>query len=1103
MRPRRVDRSTIRTIVDRANLFLAAEERSRIDARAIAVGVDRGRIVGLPDGCAGFPGGTRAEPLVRARRADTLGVAREVDRRVAAVADLFEHPPCLRPTAIGVWGPSCGAARDAAILLARAARLSGVVPICASLLNGLYAELVADRSLLIICTADPAIGWRALVHATLQTASSHLVLFAGPDRASTVHTLVMPRRTAASLLSSVRPVALSTALARRARIAARRADGLPDRFEALLWGHAAPRGGRTRSWSKGRETWEEQPMPSRAAERSVPYVVPVPPAGEPNVADDAGRSGGAPPRAAGPVGRVVDHALPRLRRDLAIAQERIAGGRHAAGSRAARQAIAALARRGDWTHAAEGAISLAEAFRRRGEAASADVLLRGARDWVSRSHDPRVLNRLALITGKLLTDAGHLSEAHRTLAAALAASRGAGHAEWRESARALARCQFWQGEFEDAWRTLTLEDAEPLADGERVLWSALRARIALGRARIGDAIAEAVRARDGARDVGAAHVQAAAGYAWSLALLAAGDLVQADAAAGDALAAARVTRRQALTACLRLLRAEIARRQGSLGPASRLVGRFSRIPPARLPPVLRIRLELLRDIVGGLSPSEAASRRGAATGFKAIALLVPHGEPLSGSGAADAVGELLQCCQEADDDQAVLTSACARVRARLRATAAAFLALDQGQFVPVASDGGRVDPAMAARVHSARQLVLPHYGTDRLEAGVPVRYAGQISGVLVVRWAAGSRWRDDEVSLLLSTAAAASGPALSGVAERRRAAAAMPKSDLLGVSEAMARVRTAIDGAAAAPFPVLVEGESGSGKELVARLLHRQSPRRDRPFCALNCAALPDDLIESELFGHARGAFTGALVERRGVFEEAHGGTLFLDEVGELSPRAQAKLLRAVQEGEIRRLGENLHRRVDVRLVAATNRDLRAEVASGRFRMDLLFRLDVIRIALPPLRQRIEDIELLALHYWRESSARVGSRAVLAASTVAALARYSWPGNIRELQNVLASLAVRAPRRGIVPPTALPPHLAAAAPRAVRLEDARHEFESRFVRAALARAGGNRTRAAEELGISRQGLAKVMGRLHIEDGGDGGDEAEGPQSTTSPDDGGP
>src|SRR2546426_7484236 len=275
-------------------------------------------------------------------------------------------------------------------------------------------------------------------------------------------------------------------------------------------------------------------------------------------------------------------------------------------------------------------------------------------------------------------------------------------------------------------------------------------------------------------------------------------------------------------------------------------------------------------------------------------------------------------------------------------------------------------------------------------------------------------------------AAAAVAPLLSAAITRRERIATPGLTELRGVTPPMVELRHAAERAAAAPFAVLVEGESGSGKELVARAIHRAGPRRERPFCTLNCAALPDDLIEAELFGHARGSFTGAVADRAGVFEEAHGGTLLLDEVGELSPRAQAKVLRTIQEGELRRVGENSSRRVDVRIVSATNRDLRQQVAAGRFRLDLLYRLDVIRISLPPLRERPEDVAALAGQFWRDAAERVGSKSTLSSATLAALARYHWPGNVRELQNVLAALAVRSPKRGTIPPTALPPQFADA-----------------------------------------------------------------------------
>jgi DNA-binding NtrC family response regulator len=216
------------------------------------------------------------------------------------------------------------------------------------------------------------------------------------------------------------------------------------------------------------------------------------------------------------------------------------------------------------------------------------------------------------------------------------------------------------------------------------------------------------------------------------------------------------------------------------------------------------------------------------------------------------------------------------------------------------------------------------------------------------------------------------------------------------------------------------------------------------------------------------------------VFEEAHSGTLLLDEVGELSPRAQAKLLRVIQEGELRRIGENFSRRIDVRIVSATNRDLKGEAAAGRFRLDLLYRLDVVRIAVPALRDRRDDIPLLVEHFWGEAASRLGSRATLSAAVVASLARYEWPGNVRELQNVLAALAVRVARRGVVAPEALPPQFGERPPGpSCRLDHARRVFEERFVRAALIRTGGRRAQAAAELGITRQGLTKLMTRLGV------------------------
>jgi transcriptional regulator with GAF, ATPase, and Fis domain len=355
---------------------------------------------------------------------------------------------------------------------------------------------------------------------------------------------------------------------------------------------------------------------------------------------------------------------------------------------------------------------------------------------------------------------------------------------------------------------------------------------------------------------------------------------------------------------------------------------------------------------------------------------------------------------------------------------------------------------------------------------------------VAARWIAGSTLDPPRAAALLRVGALAVAANVRAVLDRSlpAAPAAHPGEEILGDSPPARSMRESIARAARAPFPVLIEGESGSGKELVARAIHRLGPRRDRRFCAINCAALTDDLLEAELFGHARGAFTGAVSERAGLFEEADGGTLFLDEIGELSARAQAKLLRVLQDGQVRRVGENMSRRVDVRIVAATNRRLAQEAAAGRFRADLRFRLDVVRIEVPPLRDRAGDVPLLASSFWIEAAARMGSRATLTPEALAALARYDWPGNVRELQNVIAWIAVHSPSRGRIPATAVPGHVAqAAVPAGSTFESARSEFERRFVKAALAAAGGHRTRAAEALGVTRQGLAKMLRRLSLDD----------------------
>ena len=238
---------------------------------------------------------------------------------------------------------------------------------------------------------------------------------------------------------------------------------------------------------------------------------------------------------------------------------------------------------------------------------------------------------------------------------------------------------------------------------------------------------------------------------------------------------------------------------------------------------------------------------------------------------------------------------------------------------------------------------------------------------------------------------------ISALVEGRRGAEAM-----IGDAPALAHVRELIARVAPTDATVLIQGETGTGKELVARMIHAASTRRERPLITVNCAALPRELVESELFGHEKGAFTGAVQQRRGRFELADGGTLFLDEIGELSPEAQSTLLRALQQGEFERVGGSRPLHVDVRVLAATNRDLRAEVAAGRFRQDLFYRLNVVPVLLPSLRDRRDDIEPLLRHFAQRASRRLGRRLDSIAPAFIELARgYDWPGNIRELENLI------------------------------------------------------------------------------------------------------
>jgi len=279
---------------------------------------------------------------------------------------------------------------------------------------------------------------------------------------------------------------------------------------------------------------------------------------------------------------------------------------------------------------------------------------------------------------------------------------------------------------------------------------------------------------------------------------------------------------------------------------------------------------------------------------------------------------------------------------------------------------------------------------------------------------------------------------------------------------------------------VLITGESGTGKEVIARAIHRASPRSARPFVGINCAAIPESLLESELFGHVRGAFTGATADKAGLFDQANGGTLLLDEIGELPVGLQAKLLRVLQEGEIRRVGDQRTRQVDVRVLAATARDLAAEAAAGRFREDLFYRLNVVTIELPPLRERPEDIAPLARHFVARLAQRFGRALVLNDAVVAWLEAQEWRGNVRELENAIERAVVLTDRDVLeVGDFARAPRPTPHAP-AGTLSDIVEAAERDAIAAALGQVSGNRREAAKRLGVSLRTLFYKMSRYGLE-----------------------
>jgi Nif-specific regulatory protein len=451
------------------------------------------------------------------------------------------------------------------------------------------------------------------------------------------------------------------------------------------------------------------------------------------------------------------------------------------------------------------------------------------------------------------------------------------------------------------------------------------------------------------------------------------------------------------------------------------------------------------------------------------------------------------------------------VLTRVRSTASGSGASPEGA-VPVARSVFRKVVAERAAVLAA-DAPKEVSGSDSLlgasirsTIGVPLFHGDELLGVLQVdnRHAPAMLQGNDVEVLAVLCASASLAVANVRLIERLRVAEARLQKEnsylknreaarrggvkeVIGKSRLITALLGQVDRVADTRVSVLVEGETGTGKELIASAVHYRSKRADKLFVTQNCAALPDNLLESELFGHKKGSFTGATEEKKGLFEIADGGTLFLDEVGEMPLALQAKLLRVLQEGEVRPIGAVHPRHVDVRIVAATNRNLEEEVRAGRFREDLFYRLRVFPVRVPPLRERREDIPLLATHflarYAREMAKPTGNFAQV---TLEVMAAYDWPGNVRELQNEVQRLVINVDLGGIVTADLLSPHvrkieglIARSGVTRGTLKDMSESVEKFFILEVLREHGNNKTNAAKSLGITREGLHKKLRQFGI------------------------
>ncbi len=427
----------------------------------------------------------------------------------------------------------------------------------------------------------------------------------------------------------------------------------------------------------------------------------------------------------------------------------------------------------------------------------------------------------------------------------------------------------------------------------------------------------------------------------------------------------------------------------------------------------------------------------------------------------------------------------------LRQTLSVILA-DEGHSIITASDG---EDALSRLAKEQVDLILTDLRMPRLDGLELIRRHEAAGGrALVIAMSAygdsdtaieamrigaydyiPKPFRADEVALVVRKAEERENLRERVLALEDELSATKASEGIVARSAVMVAVVNAARKVAPHPSTVVVTGESGTGKELVARLIHRASPRAGKPFVAVNCGAIPEALLESELFGHTRGAFTGATADKPGLFEEADGGTLMLDEIGELPVSLQVKLLRVLQEGEVRRVGANSSRSVQVRVIAATNRDLLADIGTGRFRSDLYYRLNVVSVHVPPLRERVEDVPELARHFVELHGRRLGvSGSLISSEAMRLLTAYSWPGNVRELENAIERALVLTTGAAIEPEH-LPETVISRASIVEPDEDLSVKrrtaaLERLLIQRALERTRGNRTRAAELLDLSHRAL---------------------------------